>query len=133
MQLTASIGQRLTLLLAGVAALLSLLSWGMVSSLATEAAARTQDNVLAASTTTIAETLRSEQGELRLELPYAAFAMLGAISEDRVFYRVSAGERDLTGYSDLPPASSGPIGQIVFDTGQFSGETIRMACFSSWP
>ncbi|MCC1480921.1 sensor histidine kinase [Roseibaca sp. Y0-43] len=127
MRLTASIGQRLTLLLAGVAALLSLLSWGMVSSLATEAAARTQDNVLAASTTTIAETLRSEQGEIRLELPYAAFAMLGAISEDRVFYRVTAGGRELTGYADLPPPSPGPVGQIVFDTGQFSGEAVRMA------
>ena len=73
---TASIGQRLTLLLAGVAALLSLLSWGMVRSLAAQAAAHTQDNVLAASATTIAETLRSEQGAVRLELPYAAFAML---------------------------------------------------------
>ena len=65
----------------------------MVTSLAAQAAARTQDNVLAASATTIAETLRSEQGAVRLELPYAAFAMLGAISEDRVYYRVSAGTR----------------------------------------
>ena len=55
-----SIGRRLTLLLAGVAALLSLLSWGMVTGLARQAAERTQDNVLAASAITIAETLRSE-------------------------------------------------------------------------
>ena len=59
---TRSIGKRLTLLLAGVAALLSVLSWGMVTGLAREGAQRTQDNVLAASVTTIAETLRSEQG-----------------------------------------------------------------------
>lgn len=127
MNRTASIGERLTLLLAGVAAALSLLSWGMVTSLATQAAARTQDNVLAASTTTIAETLRSEQGEVRLEVPYAAFAMLGAISEDRVFYRVDAGGLMLTGYDDLPTPSDGAFGQVVFDTGSYRGAAIRMA------
>ncbi len=124
---TTSIGQRLTLLLAVMAALLSVLSWGMVTGLARQAAERTQDNVLAASATTIAETLRSEQGEVRLELPYAAFAMLGAISEDRVFYRVTAADRMLTGYHDLPPPGGGTQGQVVFDTGVYSGATIRMA------
>ncbi|MBN2760208.1 MAG: sensor histidine kinase N-terminal domain-containing protein [Rhodobacteraceae bacterium] len=127
MNRTLSIGRRLTVLLAGVAAALSLLSWGMVTSLATQAAVRTQDNVLAASTTTIAETLRSEQGEVRLELPYAAFAMLGAISEDRVFYRVDAGGTMLTGYADLPVPPDVTAGQVVFDTGLFLGATIRIA------
>ena len=129
---TGSIGRRLTLLLAGVAALLSVLSWWMVTGLARQAAERTQDNVLAASVTTIAETLRSEQGEVRLELPYSAFSMLGAISEDRVFYRVATGDTILTGYEDLPVptevATSG--GRVVFDTGEYSGEEIRMATVS---
>lgn len=128
---TGSIGRKLTLLLAGVAALLSLLSWAMVNGLAKQAAERTQDNVLAASATTIAETLRSEQGEVRLELPYSAFSMLGAIGEDRVFYRVTAGDQMLTGYEDLPLPSDPPSqGQVVFDTAQFSGEAIRMASVS---
>ncbi|MBB5514497.1 two-component system sensor histidine kinase TctE [Rubricella aquisinus] len=128
---TGSIGRRLTFLLAGVAALLSVLSWWMVTGLAREAAERTQDNVLAASATAIAETLRSEQGEVRLELPYSAFAMLGAIGEDRVFYRVMAGDELLTGYADLPALSDPPPpGQVRFDTGTYSGETIRMASVS---
>lgn len=128
---TGSIGRRLTLLLAGVAALLSVLSWWMVTGLAREAAERTQDNVLAASATTIAETLRSEQGEVRLELPYSAFSMLGAIGEDRVFYQVMAGDKLLTGYDDLPALSDTPApGQIAFDTGEFSGEAVRMASVS---
>lgn len=129
MTATGSIGRRLTLLLAGVAALLSLLSWGMVTALAREAAERTQDNVLAASATTIAETLRTEQGEVRLELPYSAFSMLGAISEDRVFYLVTAGREVLTGYPDLPvPALDPPApGRVSFETGAFSGEEVRMA------
>ncbi|MBF9060287.1 sensor histidine kinase [Rhodobacterales bacterium HKCCSP123] len=123
-----SIGRRLTLLLAGVAALLSVLSWGMVTSLAQQAAERTQDNVLAASATTIAETLRSEQGEVRLELPYSAFSMLGAIGQDRVFYRVAAGPDLLTGYEDLPaPAGLATPGAVSFDTDTYGGEEIRMA------
>lgn len=129
---TASIGRRLTLLLAGVAALLSVLSWWMVTGLARQAAERTQDNVLAASVTTIAETLRSEQGEVRLELPYSAFSMLGAISEDRVFYRVATGDTFLTGYDDLPvPTEQVPSGgRVIFDTGVYSGEEVRMATVS---
>lgn len=124
-----SIGRRLTLLLAGIAALLSVLSWSMVTGLAHQAAERAQDNVLAASATTIAETLRSEQGEVRLELPYSALSMLGAISEDRVFYRVSTGSELLTGYADLPvpPETRPERGQVVFDTGQYSAEEVRMA------
>ena len=122
-----SIRRRLTLLLAAVAALLSLLSWGMVTALAREAVQRTQDNVLAASITAIAETLRSEQGEIRLELPYAAFAMLGAISEDRVFYHVMANDETLTGYADLPTTQAGQQGQIMFDTGDYRGAAIRLA------
>lgn len=125
-----SIGRRLTLLLAAVAALLSVLSWAMVTALAREATQRTQDNVLAASATTIAETLRSEQGEVRLELPYAAFAMLGAISEDRVFYHVTAGETSLTGYEDLPLLEAGRQGQVVFANGRYRGTAIRMASAS---
>lgn len=122
-----SIRRRLTLLLAAVAALLSVLSWAMVTALAREAAQGTQDNVLAASITAIAETLRSEQGEVRLELPYAAFAMLGAISEDRVFYRVTANEEILTGYADLPLTEAGRQGQVMFDTEDYRGTAIRMA------
>jgi len=129
MTATGSIGRRLTLLLAGVAALLSLMSWGMVSGLARQAAERTQDNVLVASATTIAETLRSEQGEVRLDLPYSAFSMLGAISEDRVFYLVTAGAEMLTGYPDLPvPTLDRPApGRVSFNTGSYRGEEVRMA------
>ncbi|MBE0412611.1 MAG: sensor histidine kinase [Yoonia sp.] len=130
MVVTRSIGKRLTLLLAGVAALLSVLSWSMVTGLAREATQRTQDNVLAASATTIAETLRSEQGAVRLELPYAAFAMLGAISQDRVFYRVTADDETLTGYEDMPPPVPGRQGQVMFDTANYRDAPIRMASIS---
>jgi len=100
----------------------------MVTGLARQAAERTQDNVLAASAITIAETLRSEQGEVRLELPYSAFSMLDAIGEDRVFYRVTATGALLTGYADLPSPDQGLApGQVDFGTGVYSGEAVRMA------
>jgi two-component system sensor histidine kinase TctE len=125
---TGSIRRRLTLLLAGVAAVLSLVSWAMVTGLARQAAERTQDNVLAASATAIAETLRADQGEIRLELPYSAFSMLGAISEDRVFYRVAAEGTVLTGYPELPvPTLDAPRpGRVTFETGEYRGEEVRM-------
>lgn len=126
--MTGSIGRRLTLLLAGVAALLSLLSWSMVSSFARQAAERTQDNILAASATIIAETLRSEGGEVRLELPYAAFSMLGAVSEDRVFYRIDAAGETLTGYETLTRGTPALIpGQVYFDTVTYGDAILRMA------
>ena len=129
---TGSIGRRLTLYLAIVAALLSLLSWGMVAGFARQAAEETQDNVLAAAVTAIAETLRSEQGELRLELPYSAFSMLGAISEDRVFYRVTANGALLTGYADLPVATdpNTRAGEVSFATQSYRGEDLRLATLS---
>jgi len=124
---TGSIGRRMTLLLALVAALLSVLSWSMVSSFARQAAERTQDNILAASATIIAETLRSEGGEVRLELPYAAFAMLGAVSEDRVFYQIETAGETLTGYHDLTDGSTPPrAGEVQFETTEYLGVSLRM-------
>lgn len=129
---TGSIGRRLTLYLAIVAALLSLLSWGIVTGFARQATEKTQDNVLAAAATAIAETLRSEQGEVWLELPYSAFSMLGAISEDRVFYRITANGTLLTGYEDLPVSSDPSIraGEVGFTTNAYRGEALRMATVS---
>ena len=119
-----SIARKLTLFLAGIVALLALISWGMVTSFAREAAGRTQDNVLAASATSIAETLRTEGGQVRLELPYAAFSMLGAISEDRVFYRVATGDEVLTGYADLEGPEVTP-GEVRFATLTYRNVPVR--------
>ncbi len=119
-----SIARRLTLFLAAMVAILALVSWGMVTSFAREAAGRTQDNILAASATSIAETLRSESGEVRLELPYSAFSMLGALSEDRVFYRVAVGDEVLTGHADLEGPDVVP-GEVVFATLPYRGAVVR--------
>ncbi len=117
----------MTVLLALVAAVLSLVSWLTVSSFARQAAERTQDNILAASATIIAETLRSEGGQVRLELPYAAFAMLGAVSEDRVFYHIATPGEMLTGYEGLTAASTAPRpGEVAFETIEYLDVSLRM-------
>ncbi|WP_242649784.1 sensor histidine kinase [Yoonia litorea] len=117
----------MTISLALVAALLSLLSWSMVASFARQAAERTQDNILAASATIIAEAIRSEGGEVRLELPYAAFAMLGAVSEDRVFYQIETAGEILTGYEDLTTGSIAPAaGEVRFETTEYLDVPLRM-------
>ena len=123
-----SIGVRLTILLAAIAALLAFLAWSMVTGFAREAAQRTQDSVLAASAATIAEALRAEGGEIRLELPYAAFAMLAALGEDRVFYRIVADGQTLTGYDDLtPPDEVARPGAAALATYRYRGESVRVA------
>ena len=123
---TGSIRRRLVLQLAAIAALLSLAFFLTVRVVAEQAATDTQDNILAASATSIADALYSERGDVRLELPYSALSMLGTISQDRVFYRVIVDGQTLTGYDDLPL----PEGQIrrdapLFGTHEFRGDKLR--------
>ena len=96
-----SMQRRLAIQLSLIALLLSLVLFLIVRGVAERAAADTQDNILAASATSIADALFAEGGQVRLELPYSALSMLGTISEDRVFYRVLVDGETLTGYDDL--------------------------------
>ncbi len=131
MKTSGSISRRLTVLLACVAALLSVLSWSMVTSFARQAAERTQDNILEASASIIAEALRSEDGEVRLELPYSAFSMLGAISEDRVFYHVTQGGATLTGTPAISAGFVSPApGQTRLNTTTYQDEPLRVAAIT---
>ncbi|GHA57460.1 sensor histidine kinase [Amylibacter ulvae] len=114
---------RLVIQLALIAALLSLVLFLVVRTVAERAAADTQDNILLASATSISDALYTERGAVRLELPYSALSMLGSISEDRVFYRVAVGGETLTGYDDLPLPVSNDANQ--FDTYRYKGETVR--------
>ncbi|MEH6836250.1 MULTISPECIES: sensor histidine kinase [Falsihalocynthiibacter] len=117
-----SIRRRLLLQLFIIAAILSLAFVLIVRAVAERAAADTQDNILLASATSIADALYSERGQVAVEIPYSALSMLGAISEDRVFYRVFVGDEHLTGYEDLLPPS-----QIndPFSTFDFRGAEVR--------
>ena len=127
-----SLRGRLILQLGIIAAILSVVFFFAVRSVSQQAAQAMQDNVLAASATSIAEAVRVERGELHLDLPYSALSMLGAISEDRVFYRVAHDGRTLTGYDDLPLATAGASGigdprQAHFGSDRFREAEVRLA------
>ncbi|WP_347817927.1 sensor histidine kinase N-terminal domain-containing protein [uncultured Planktomarina sp.] len=121
-----SMQRRLVIQLSLIALLLSLVLFVIVRGVAERAAADTQDNILAASATSIADALFTEGGQVRLELPYSALSMLGTISEDRVFYRVLVDGETLTGYDDLvAKAALGMPKQPEFSTFEYRGEQVR--------
>lgn len=121
-----SIRRRLFFQLAGVAAVLSLTFFLVLRGVAERAAEGTQDDILAASAIAIADSLRSEEGHVTLELPYSALSMLGTVGQDRVFYHIVAGGHSLTGYADLPaPATTPRPGEPSFATHVFRGDRIR--------
>ncbi|MGR3662852.1 MAG: sensor histidine kinase [Paracoccaceae bacterium] len=110
---------------------MSLAFFLVVREVAERAAEGTQDDILSASATAIADSLRSEGNGVTLELPYSALSMLGTISEDRVFYRVVAAQTTLTGYADLPQSSIPPRpGEPIFATFDYRGEKVRAVSVS---
>lgn len=113
--------------LAAIAALLSVVLFLVVRALAETAAEDTQDDILAASATSIADALRAEDGAITLDMPYSALSMLGTINEDRVFYRVVVDGETLTGYEDLPAPEERPtISTNSFSTFDYRGDEVRM-------
>jgi two-component system sensor histidine kinase TctE len=126
-RITGSIRRRLFLQLVAIAALLSVVLFFVVRGLAETAAEATQDGILAASATSISDALRSDSGAITLDLPYSALSMLGAINQDRVFYRVVVDGETLTGYEDLPPPEDMPsISESSFSTFDYRGDEVRM-------
>ncbi|GHF07992.1 sensor histidine kinase [Aliiroseovarius zhejiangensis] len=126
MRISGSIRRRLFIQLALVAAVLSLAFFLVVRGVAERAAEGTQDDILSASATAIADSLRSEDGRVTLDLPYSALSMLGSINEDRVFYRVVSDGRTLTGYADLPQPNVPPrISTPSVETLTYRGDEIR--------
>ncbi|MEM7241367.1 MAG: sensor histidine kinase [Pseudomonadota bacterium] len=97
-----SIRRRLLLILLSGAVILSLGLFFTFQNFAVNLAEESQDNILKASATSILDAVSVENGELNLDLLYAAFSMLSNDADDRVFYAIRANEEFLTGYKDLP-------------------------------
>lgn len=116
---------QLLLVFSGLAVLLYL----SVQAVAGRAADSTQDTILGASAIAIAEQVRVAEGDLTVDLPYAALEMLGLAGEDRVFYRIAtSGGQLITGYQDLPPGTLPPQEDTPrFFTTRYRGDTVRVA------
>ncbi|MCV2872573.1 sensor histidine kinase N-terminal domain-containing protein [Defluviimonas sp. WL0050] len=123
-----SLRLRLVLMLLGIAAVLAIVLYFTVRTVADQAAEATQDGVLGAATLAIAESLQGGDEGVSVDLPYEAFSILGSISADRVFYRIDAGGETLTGYSDLPPPpEAGAAVTPVFYTSAYRDTEVRIA------
>ncbi len=123
-----SLGRRLLIQLLIVAAILSALLYLAVRAVANQAAVASHDNILGASAAAIAEQLGTDNDGIVIDIPYSAFSMLGAISEDRVFYRIDIDNETATGYEDLPaPADSTNTSKPIFYATQFRDTTVRVA------
>ncbi|WP_050603783.1 sensor histidine kinase [Ruegeria sp. 6PALISEP08] len=120
-----SLRNRLVLTLIGGAALLAFLLFVAVRNYAAQVAQQGQDNILGASVTSILDAAALREGELEVDIPYAAFAMLSTPSDDRVFYAIYQDGEFLSGYEDLSPSSGQSDSRWRFQSNYVRGETIR--------
>ncbi len=121
-----SLRNRLGFTLIGGAAILALLLFFAIRNYATQIAQQGQDNILAASVTSILDAASIRDGTVEIDIPYAAFSMLSTPSDDRVFYALFQDETFLSGYPELIPAQGIADPKTIFQTTRFDGEFVRM-------
>ncbi len=97
-----SLRRRLVVQLLALAAVMAVLLYFAARSTAYQAAEATQDAILGAATATIADQLRGTENGVDIDLAYSTFSMLGAMGQDRLFYRILVDGETVTGYPDLP-------------------------------
>jgi two-component system sensor histidine kinase TctE len=106
----------------------------MVRWSAQRAAEEAFDRVLGAAALTIADTVSIEDGDLSVDLPYSAFAILGTSRLNRIFYRVAAPDGTvITGSPILGlevPRGTGP--QLRLSDSLYRGEPIRIAAVARY-
>lgn len=97
--------------------------------LAAERASRaSQDAVLGAAVIAVADAIRPVDDGLAFDLPYAAFSMLGAMGNERIFYSLSIGPRHVSGYEDLPsPPVPAEALSPVFYSADYGVNRLRLA------
>lgn len=123
-----SIRRRMTWQLLVVAGLLAALLYLSTRIVAQDAVEQTLDRILGSATLAIAEELRSGPHGIDVDIPYSAFSMLGAMGDDRIFYRIAVEDRLLTGYDDLPGPGEPPTGlEPAFYSTNYQGEPVRVA------
>ncbi|MFN3971331.1 MAG: sensor histidine kinase N-terminal domain-containing protein [Gemmobacter sp.] len=127
-----SLRRRLIVQLLVVAAVLAVALYFAVRQTADRAAEATQDAILGAAAVSVADALRGTEQGVEVDLSYATFSMLGAVAQDRLFWRIvirdGTGGETLTGYDDLPlpvilPASPAP----AFYSRPFRDADLRLA------
>ncbi|MBY5933319.1 sensor histidine kinase [Tateyamaria omphalii] len=122
-----SLRRRLTWTLIGGAAVLAVLFYLVVRTYAQQIAQQGQDRILEASLTSLMDAAVVREGQVEVDVPYAAFAMLDTAADDRVFYAIHQGAELLTGYDGLVDGPFVAMARPAFDTVGFAGIDVRLA------
>ena len=100
---------------------------------AVETANLTFDRLLLGSADAIAEDIDFKNGELVVDLPYAALALLESNIHERIFYRILGPDNQtVTGYEDLPlppkdaePFDEGDLESILYSA-DYRGDSLHL-------
>ena len=107
---------------------ISAASYALIYTVVAQTVSATQDRLLSAAIASIVDKLYAEGKEISLDLPYDTFSLLGAIGEDRVFYKISNDKLSITGYDDLPTVSKpGSLLRPTFEEFVYRSKVIRLA------
>jgi two-component system sensor histidine kinase TctE len=124
--------QLLRWLLPPLLLLLSLNAW-LSNRAAVSTADMAFDRLLTASAEAIAEDVAYKDGELVVDLPYAALELLESNIQERIFYRVvSPDGQTATGYDDLPlpKVPLAPDAESALYTADYRGERIHLVALN---
>ena len=122
-----SLRRRLTLTLIGGAAVLAILFYMVIRLYAQQIAQQSQDRILEASVTSLLDAAVVRDGQIELDVPYAAFAMLDTPADDSVFYAIYQDQTLLSGYAGLEGATAQTRRTPAFSTRDFAGAQVRVA------
>ena len=123
-----SIKQRLVLQLGIVTILIAFSLFFLIKNITNQIMTTTQDRLLTASLNSIIDKFYTSNKDISLDLPYDTFSLLGAISEDKLFYKIDYNDKFLTGYQKFPMVLKyGNLRKPIFYDLIFENEKIRVA------
>ena len=121
-----SIRRRLTITFLSASAIISILVYIAIQSVARQAVQASQDNILFASAISILDSVQVRDGALLIDLPYSSLSMLDSVTDERVFYAIYQNETFVTGYDSLPIPKGVTDSKGAYQTEDFLGETVRI-------
>ncbi|MFK7835947.1 MAG: sensor histidine kinase [Sulfitobacter sp.] len=124
---TGSLRNRLAVILTGGAAVLAVILYIVVRSLAAQVAQQGQDNILNASMSSMLDTAVIRDGRVTLDFPYSALSMLNTAADDRVFYAIYENKHLLSGYEWLTHPGELSPDRRQFTTTVYNEDQVRVA------
>ena len=122
-----SIRNRLLFQLGAVTFAISLSIFLVVRLVVVQAVTATQDGLLKVAVQSVTDKIYIVDEQVSVDLAYDTFSLLGAMGEDRNFYRISENGKLFTGYSEFPyEGTYGDIREPLFSDVDYLDETYRV-------